>query len=154
MKTTVLTVGLIALLGCASPKNTGGSNTGKGDTRTRAVELLDNNTFLLTDRAADKSYAFERSNPVKVGGSSDSTGPANERRFLNALVGPNGEQVSYARAGSCCPFKTPHGLIDNTGMLDRFRITWTGSKDTLDIFINMYDKGDLYIPVGLNARGR
>lgn len=151
MKYSFAFIGLIALLGCASSKSATGPKAGQGDTRTKPVELVNNTTFLLTDRATDKSYAFQASNPVKVGGSADSTGPANERRFLNALLGPNGEQVSYARAGSCCPFKTPNGLINNTGMLDRYRITWAGSKDTLDIFINMYDKGDLKIPFGLNA---
>jgi hypothetical protein len=86
-----------------------------------------------------------------VGGSNESSGPRSERRFLNALLGPNGEEVKYFRAGSCCPFKTPNGILD-TGLLDRYRVSWTGSKDTLDIFINMYDKGDLQIPVGLTAR--
>jgi hypothetical protein len=39
-------------------------------------------------------------------------------------------------------------------MLDVYRIYWTGGKDTLDIYINMYDKGDLQIPVGLTAKGK
>jgi hypothetical protein len=87
-----------------------------------------------------------------VGGSKESSGPRNERRFLNSLSGPNGEDVQYFRAGSCCAFKTPNGLMDNTGMLDRYRLTWTGSSDTLNIYINMYDKGNLMIPAGLTAK--
>jgi hypothetical protein len=90
---------------------------------------------------------------VKVG-SKDGTGPQNERRFLNALLGPNGEDIRYLRAGSCCPFKTPNGILDGAGLLDRYRIYWTGGKDTLDIYINMYDQGDLMIPTGLTAKQR
>lgn len=122
-----------------------------GDTRTKPVQLIDENTYLLLEATDDRTYAFRQSNPVKVG-SNDGSGPLNERRFLNALAGPGGEQIEYFRAGSCCPFKTPNGLLDNTGMLDHYRIFWNGSKDTLDIYINMYDEGDLKIPVGLTAK--
>jgi hypothetical protein len=56
------------------------------------------------------------------------------------------------RAGSCCPFKTPNGAFGGSGMLDRYRVTWASSSDTLDLYINMYDKGDLKIPLGLTGR--
>ena len=145
---------LCALLvsGCATPKGAIASKQAGGDTRTNPVKSIDDNTYLLIELADDKSYGYKKENPVKVGGSSESSGPLNERRYLNALLGPNGEKVFYYRAGSCCPFKTPNGLIDNTGMLDQYRVSWSGSKDTLNIFINMYDKGDLKIPVGLTAK--
>jgi hypothetical protein len=32
---------------------------------------------------------------VKVGGAMNSSGPINEKRFLNALLGPKGEKVEY-----------------------------------------------------------
>lgn len=152
MKKTLTIIGLIALFGCASQKGTNTSKVGLGDTRTKPIELLDDDTYILTEATEEKSYGYEKSNPIKVGGISESSGPKNERRFLNALLGPNGEEVKYFRAGSCCPFKTPNGFVENSGMLDRYRIYWTGSKDTLDIFINMYDKGDLKIPAGLTAK--
>ncbi|MDX5347898.1 MAG: hypothetical protein LPJ89_02260 [Hymenobacteraceae bacterium] len=143
---------LITLAGCASQKAAKATEERIGDTRTKEVEFINDNTYLLNERADDKTYGYNPSNPIKVGGSEESSGPKNQRRFLNALLGPNGEQIKYYRAGSCCPFKTPNGLINNLGMLDRYRISWTGSQDTLDIFINMYDKGDLKIPVGLTAK--
>jgi hypothetical protein len=152
MSRLAVTIGLIILLGCTSQKSSIAPAKKQGDTRTKPVELLDDNTYLLSEKADDKSYAYNKSNPVKVGGSNESSGPKNERRFLNALLGPNGEEVKYFRAGSCCAFKTPNGLINNTGMLDRYIITWVGTRDTLDIFINMYDRGDLKIPVGLTAK--
>jgi hypothetical protein len=153
MNKLLLTAALLLFIGCASQKTTPTANTsgGDGDTRTKEIELLDSDTYLLIERSEDKTYGYDKSNPIKVGGSNESSGPRSERRFLNALLGPNGEEVKYFRAGSCCPFKTPNGILD-TGLLDRYRVSWTGSKDTLDIFINMYDKGDLQIPVGLTAR--
>lgn len=145
-------VALVIVIGCSSQKSATISKGGQGDTRTEAVEMLNDNAYLLTETTEDKTYAYDQSNPVKVGGINDQAGPRNERLYLNGLTGPNGEEIMYARAGSCCHFKTPNGFIENTGMLDIYRITWTGSKDTLSIYLNMYDKGDLKIPVGLGAR--
>jgi hypothetical protein len=154
MNKSVILLASLIFLACASkkPLSNGSANTGAGDTRTKQVTFLDDNTYLLTELSTDKTYGYKESNPIKVGGSNESSGPRNERRFLNALLGPNGETVSYSRAGSCCPFKTPNGMINNAGMLDRYLVTWDGSKDTVDIFINMYDKGDLLIPVGFTAK--
>lgn len=143
----------ILLLFCVGVLAACASGKSSGHTRTQSVLYLDEHTYLLLKSSDDPSYAFEPSNPVKVG-SKDGGGPLNERRFLNALLGPNGEKVFYFRAGSCCPFKTPNGLFDNSGMLDRYRISWTGARDTLDVYINMYDEGDLFIPRGLTAKQR
>ncbi|WP_281336999.1 2-dehydro-3-deoxyphosphooctonate aldolase [Flavobacterium eburneipallidum] len=149
---------VFVILSCSSPKTIVAGNDvadtdkGVGDTRTKQVEMLDNNTYLLTETSDDKTYGYDKSNPIKVGGVHDNTGPLNERRFLNALFGPNDRKMMYFRAGSCCPFKTPNGFINNSGMLDRYRLTEIGSKDTLDIYINMYDTGDLKIPFGLRAK--
>lgn len=152
MNKLIIITGLTILIGCATQKTGTTAKSGRGDTRTKEIKLLNDNTYILTETTVDKSYGYDKSNPIKVGGSNESSGPKNERRFLNALLGPNGEDVTYFRAGSCCAFKTPNGLIDNTGMLDRYRLTWTGSSDTLNIYLNMYDKGDLMVPVGLTAK--
>src|SRR5688572_20666644 len=131
MNKLIIIAGLTILIGCVTQKTGTTAMSGLGDIRTKEIKFLDDNTYLLTETTIDKSYGYEKSNPIKVGGSRESSGPRNERRFLNALLGPNGEEVKYFRAGSCCPFKTPNGLIDNSGMLDRYRIAWIGSKDTL-----------------------
>ena len=112
--------------------------------------LLNDNQFRLVEKANEKSYAYDKSNPVKVGGSKENNGQKNERRFLNALRGPKGEEVRYVKAGSCCQFKTTNATA-GAGKLDRYKIFWYGSKDTLSIYINMYDKGPLKIPMGLTA---
>lgn len=142
------------MMSCAHRKNTSSSVSGYGDTRTKKVELLDDRTYLLTETTDDKTYGYDPSNPVKVGGAKDNEGPLNERRFLNALQGPNGEEVTFFRAGSCCHFKTPNGLFGDGGLLDKYRVTWAGSADTLNIYINLYDYGDLKIPVGMTARAK
>ncbi len=117
------------------------------------AKLKNNQTFELTGVSKDPTYGFSNKNPVQVGGVDKSEGPLNERRFLNALAGPNGEEVSYFRAGSCCPIKSkndPFGF--GSVMLDNYRVTWKGAKDTLSIYINMYDYGTLKAPVGFTIK--
>jgi len=114
-------------------------------------KLVDDNTFLITELSTDKTYGTEK-NPIKVGGDENS-GPSNERRFLNALAGPNGEKISYTRKGSCCHFETPNGFMGG-GLLDMYEITWPGQKKPVMLYINMYDPGELKCPVGFTLRGK
>lgn len=113
--------------------------------------LLNNNTFLITEISTDKTYGLSPENPVEVGGANVSEGPRNERRYLNALSGPNGEEISYFRAGSCCPIKSKNGFM-GSAMLDNYRVSWENSKDTISIYINMYDSGKLKAPFGFQIK--
>lgn len=149
----VLALVLVMIINaCVSQKAAKGINARSGDTRTGEVEFINNQTYKLIVYADDKTYGYDKNNPIKVGGVKEDSGPLNERRYLNALLGPNGEQVHYYRAGSCCAFKTPNGFIDNTGLLDQYKVYWEGSQDTLSLYLNMYDKGDLKVPVGFKAK--
>lgn len=156
MKNALIILFITLITACASQKSTTGSTPGRksnkafGDTRTLDVEYLDENTCKLSILSTDKSYGYSENNPIKVG--QNESGPRNERRFLNGLLGPNGEPIAYTRVGSCCPFKTPNGLFDNSGMLDKYQLTWQGQMQPVTLYINLYDEGDLLIPVGLTAK--
>jgi len=136
---------LFALLACKSTtKTASNSNT---DESSQAPA-----TFIITGVSTDKTYGLSPKNPVEVGGSV-TDGPYNERRYLSGLAGPNGEPLSFYRLGSCCPIKSdadPFG--SGRVMLDNYRVTWEGSKDTISIYINMYDYGELKAPVGFTVR--
>lgn len=114
-------------------------------------QLFDKQTFLLTEISIDPTYGLSEKNPIEVGGVDKSEGPLNERRYLNALAGPNGEKISYFRSGSCCPVKSKNGF-GGIAMLDNYRVTWEGSKDTVSIYINMYDYGVLKTPIGFSIK--
>ena len=145
MKKELATIGILFfLISCSSTKNISEDTT---------KVLRDNNTFSVTEIATDKTYGLSPKNPIEVGGSKDSEGPKNERRFLNALAGPNGEKISYYRSGSCCPIESkndPFGF--GSVMLDNYRVTWENSKDTVSVYINMYDSGKLKAPVGFTIK--
>ena len=145
MKKILVCTAAVTFLACSSTKNSSSSNDIK-------TELLNNNTFLLKEISKDKTYGLSEKNPVQVGGVDADEGPINERRFLNALAGPNGEKVSYYRAGSCCPIKSDKAMFGDKVMLDNYRVTWEGSTDTVSIYINMYDYGQLKAPVGFTIK--
>jgi hypothetical protein len=135
----------------AVPENANGSSENFSKSQ---ASLLDNNTFKLETIADDETYGYTQANPVCVGGIKSSEGPLNERRFLNALLGPDGEEVEYSRRGSCCPFTTPNGLVGNSGMLDIYVVKYksNGQEKVVNIFINMYDFGKLSAPKGFTIK--
>jgi len=114
---------------------------------TPQAELLDANTFKLTGVSEDASYGYTQQNPVKVGG-----GPSNERKYLNALQGPNGEAIEYSRRGSCCMFETPNGM-GGFGLLDAYEVKYKGLEKPIVIYVDMYDYGYLKAPKGMTFKG-
>lgn len=110
--------------------------------------LLNDQTFKLKQVSKAPTYGYSQKNPIKVGGAKEGVGPLNQRRFLNALSGPNGEPVTYYRAGSCCFTKSKNALFGNKILLDVYRVTYVGSSDTVDLFINLYDADKLKAPKG------
>ena len=114
-------------------------------------ELINDQMFLIKEYTTDETYGYTESNPIMVGGINE--GPLNERRFLNALVGPKGEEISYQRVGSCCHFYTQNGISGgNGGLLDRYAITYEGLKTPIILYLNMYDSDVLKVPVGFTLR--
>jgi hypothetical protein len=104
--------------------------------------------FKLTKVSTDPTYGYSERNPIKVGGVE--SGPARERLYLNGLLGPEGQPIVYERQGSCCPFKTPNGIMGG-GMLDSYSITYEGASKAFTLYINMYDESEMLIPTGLTA---
>jgi hypothetical protein len=115
--------------------------------------VVNDHAFELTGISKDPTYGLNEKNPVEVGGVDKGEGPSNERRFLNALAGPNGEQIRYFRAGNCCGIKSENGLM-GYALLDNYRVSWDGAKDTVSIYINMYDYGTLKAPVGFTIKNK
>ncbi len=103
----------------------------------------------IKEATTDSTYGYSKENPIKVGGNSN--GPTNQRNYLNSLSGPNGETLIYKRSGSCCQFETKNSSY-GMGMLDIYKVTYEGKKDTVSLYINMYDKETLKSPVGFKFK--
>ena len=148
------------LIACGTKKATSSKTT--ATTKTTSIKkaksknykqtLRNASMFVVKEIATDETYGLSPENAVEVGGARDGEGPSNERRYLNALLGPNGEEITYYRAGSCCPTKSENGMFGDHVVLDNYRVTWQGAKDTVSIYINMYDSSKLKAPKGFTLR--
>lgn len=153
MKTKILiSISFILLLvACGSSKQ--GTKKGFGTYGSPNVqqELASDDRFKVEVYSEDPTYGYSQENPIMVGGSV-MNGPMNERRFLNALMGSNGEPRTYTRLGSCCHFKTKNGLNNDTGLLDKYSVMHKGLEKEVILYINMYDSDTLKIPVGFKKK--
>ena len=93
------------------------------------------------------AYAVTPEKPVKVGGGFKD-GAKHQEAYLNALQGPDGQPVTWKRQGTCCPFKTPNGIVGERGLLDRVEVTYKGLKDPVILYLNLYDREAPLAPAG------
>ncbi len=109
------------------------------------------NTFIITAYSKDKKYGYDKDYPINVFYKNVASAKDNQERFLNALAGPKGEQISYAKTEICCPFpctKTEMGVA----YLDVYSITWEGQKKPVILYLNSYEKGSLMVPTGFSLK--
>lgn len=152
---SVITV--LLLLSCGSSRKGSSGKSGNSGPATYGHlvysgyhQLKDEVTFKLDSVSADETFGYSQQNPVMVGGRLEG-GAYNQRRFLNALLGPSGEAITYTRRGSCCPFSTPNGMMGG-GLLDMYEVTIPGKQQPVILYLNMYDKGILRAPKGFTFK--
>jgi len=97
--------------------------------------------------STDPAYAVTPEKPVKVGGGF-SDGAEHQEAYLKALRGPDGKPVTWKRLGTCCPFKTPNGIVGERGLLDRVEVTYKGLAEPVILYLNLYDRERPLAPVG------
>jgi hypothetical protein len=113
--------------------------------------LSSENTFVLTEYSKDPKYGFDADYPVNVFFRNSNDENLNAVRFLNALAGPKGEKITYTKLESCCPFPTKRSEM-GAGFLDVYEIKWDGQKSPLKLYINIYERGYLFVPMGLTVK--
>lgn len=111
-------------------------------------KLTMSNTFIITQFSSDSKYGFHPDYPINVFYKNTKDENANQNRFLKSLSGPKGEKLFYKKIGICCPFPTKNSEL-GSGFLDIYEITWVGQKSPIKLYFNIYEKGELLVPVGL-----
>jgi hypothetical protein len=91
--------------------------------------------------STDKTYGYIETNPIKVGGDF-LEGPAREEAYLDNLLGPNGESLSYEREGS---------IQSGEAILDIYRVKGGGLDVAL--YLDEYTYLPLQAPVGFTCAG-
>jgi len=141
-------VALFSLLfSCVSTKST----LKNVDDNAPIPTLTKDNTFVLTAYSKDKKYGYDPDYPINVFYQNVKDENLNAQRFLNALAGPNGEKITFTKLESCCPFPTKRSEM-GAGFLDVYEITWQGQPAPVKLYLNIYERGYLLVPVGLSVK--
>ncbi|WP_418263404.1 2-dehydro-3-deoxyphosphooctonate aldolase [Flavobacterium faecale] len=146
-KNALLLVLSLTVASCISTKST----LKNIDNNAPTPRLSANNTFIISEYSSDKKYGYDKDYPINVFFMSTTNDTINAVRFLNALAGPKGEKLNYSKLESCCPFPTKRSAM-GAGFLDVYEIKWKGQKNPIVLYMNIYEKGHLKVPVGLSIK--
>ncbi len=138
---------LIMTTSCVSTKST----LKNVDDNAPIPKLNPDNTFVITEYSKDSKYGYNPDYPINIFFRNTKDGTINQQRFLNALAGPNGEQLVFKKLESCCPFPTKKSEM-GAGFLDVYEVTWAGQQKPIKLYMNIYEKSVLMVPVGLSLK--
>ncbi len=146
-KISLLVTCVLLFTSCISTKST----LQNVDNNAPVPQLSKNNTFVITTYSKDKKYGYDKDYPINIfyRGTKDDT--INQQRFLKALAGPNGEAITFSKLESCCPFPSKNTEM-GAGFLDVYEIKWEGQKKPILLYLNIYERGYLMVPMGLTLK--
>lgn len=110
-----------------------------------------NNSFVITAYSKDKRYGYDKDYPINIYFRGTKNDTINQNYFLNALAGPKGEKITYTKMENCCPFPTKNSDM-GAGFLDVYELKWEGLKIPVILYLNIYERGLLMVPVGLSLK--
>ena len=110
-------------------------------------KLTATNTFVITEYSKDPKYGYNQDYPINVFYRNAKDETINQQRYLNALTGPKGEKLFFKKIEICCPFPTKNSEMGG-GFLDIYEVTWVGQKSPIKLYLNIYEKGELMVPMG------
>ena len=96
------------------------------------------------EQADNEHYGYTREQAIQVGGS-PIYGAARQRRYLDALRGPEGQIVTYKRLGQV-------GAPDGT-ILDAYEVTYQGLEKPVRLFLDWYHYTPPRLPRGFTCGG-
>ncbi|WP_264520859.1 2-dehydro-3-deoxyphosphooctonate aldolase [Flavobacterium sp. N1994] len=144
---TFIIVILSLFTSCVSTKST----LKNVDNNAPMPTLSKDNTFVLTEYSKDKKYGYDPDYPVNVFYLNTKSENLNAERYLNALAGPKGEPITYIKLESCCPFPTKRSEM-GAGFLDVYEVRWKGQAEPIKLYLNIYERGYLLVPLGLSIK--
>lgn len=107
--------------------------------------------FVIADFATDEKYGYDKDHPINLFYLNTSNDSINQKRFFNALTGPNGEQLFYKKVGVCCPFPSKKSS-SGAALLDMYEVKWLGQKTPITLYLNIYEKGLIQVPKGFSLK--
>lgn len=117
--------------------------------------------FLSLPASTDSLYGYTARNPLKLKKGNQEKSIANANIFLSGLTTQDGQLLGLLfRATTSNPtYKEPAIKINNrytgmplngkTGILDKYVFLTSNTKDTVTLYVDIYSKGELLLPIGL-----
>jgi hypothetical protein len=57
------------------------------------------------------------------------------------------EKLFFKKMEVCCPFPSKNSEMGG-GFLDIYEVTWVGQKSPIKLYLNIYEKCELMVPIG------
>lgn len=138
---------LLLFTACVSTKST----LMNVDDNAPIPKLTKENYFVITEYSTDKKYGYNPNYPINVFYKNALNENSNPARFFNALTGPKGQKIVYIKTGNCCPFPTKKSEM-GAGFLSVYEVSWEGLKKPITLYLNIYEKGKLMVPIGFDLK--
>lgn len=138
---------MLVLVSCVSTKST----IKNIDDNAPDLVLTQDNTFLISEYSKDKKYGYNKDYPINLFYKNTKNDSINQARFLNALAGPKGEKIFYKKLENCCPFPSKRSEF-GVALLEVYEIKWIGQKKPIKLYLNIYEKSELMVPVGFTLK--
>ena len=110
-----------------------------------------------TQTTEDPTYGYSINNPIKIGYYSVPKSIEASHKYISLLRTEEGKSLRLIMSGTTM---APEGIQKKSipmrfgsniksGMLDFYMLVVEGTEDTLKLYFDAYQKGDLAVPVGL-----
>lgn len=111
--------------------------------------------------SVDSTFGYTNQNPLKLKKGNQGKSIDNSYKFLSGLKTLDNQSLTLLfRSTTDNPnYKEPAIKINNRftgmpingklGLLDKYVFLTSNTKDTVMLFVDIYNKGDLFLPVGL-----
>ena len=109
------------------------------------------NRYVITEYAEDSKYGFDQDYPVNIGFIHEKQEAINIEYYFNGLEGPNGEEISFQKVDTCCPFPSKNTVM-GAGTLGIYEVTVAGSSKKMTLYFNIYEKGKILCPKGFKIK--
>ena len=119
------------------------------------VNISFGQNFSKLQQSTDSSYGYSANNPLKLRKGDPVGGVANSKKFLQGLRTEDGQELIIAsRSGVNDPNykEKPGGIAANLGdggILDMYELVTSVTKTKIILYVDIYNKGGLMIPIGL-----
>lgn len=111
--------------------------------------------------STDSTYGYSQQNPLKLKKGNQGKSIINSEMFLSGLKTQDNQSLTYIYRTTVndLQYKEPKIKLTNRytgmplgsklGLLDRYVFLTSNTKDTLKLYVDIYNKGALMLPMGL-----